>query len=113
MVIYNEKLDLIFGALADSTRRGMLAQLSKGETNISALARPYNISQPAISKHLRVLEKAGLIQRTKQGRDHIIRVNPEPAEQARDWIAYYAQFWNAQFNAVEAYLEENKQDEGE
>ncbi len=111
MVIYEEQLDLVFGALSDSTRRGMLAQLSNGETNISALAEPYNISQPAISKHLRVLEKAGLIERTRKGRDHIIRANPVPAEKARDWISYYAHFWNQQFDAVDQYLKDNQPDE--
>ena len=107
MVIHNDQLDQIFGALSDATRRGMLAQLSKGETNITTLAEPYNISQPAISKHLRVLERAGLIKRTRRGRDHIIRANPGPAKQARDWISYYAQFWEEQFDAVEQYLEQS------
>lgn len=106
MVMDNKQLDQVFGALSDTTRRGMLARLSQGEMNITTLAAPYQISQPAISKHLRVLERAGLIERTRQGRDHIIRANPEPAEQARDWIAYYAQFWKQQFDAVEAYLEQ-------
>ena len=106
MVKQNEQLDKVFGALSDATRRGMLAQLAQGEANISALAAPYDISQPAASKHLRVLEKAGLIKRTKRGREYIIRANPKPAEQARDWIAYYTQFWNAQFDAVEDYLKQ-------
>lgn len=108
MVIQQAQLDRVFGALSDATRRGMLAQLSQGEANITALAAPYNISQPAISKHLRVLEQAGLIERTRRGREHIIRANPVPAEQARDWISYYAQFWNDHFDAMEAYLEQNE-----
>ena len=110
MVIYNENLDLIFGALSDATRRGLLAQLSDGAKNITVLARPFNISQPAISKHLRVLERAGLIERTKQGRQYIIRANPAPAEQARDWLSYYTQFWNEQFDAVDTYLKEQDQE---
>ncbi len=104
MVINEVQLDLIFGALSDATRRGMLAQLSEGETNISALAAPHKMSQPAISKHLRVLERAGLVQRIRRGRDHIIRINPEPAEEAGRWIAYYTQFWKQQFDRVDAYL---------
>ncbi len=108
MVIQNSQLDLIFGALSDTTRRGMLAQLSQGETNITTLAAPYDMSQPAISKHLRVLEKAGLIERTRRGRDHIIRMNPEPAEAASNWISYYTQFWKEQFDAVDAYLKRNE-----
>ena len=107
MVINDAQLDRVFGALSDATRRGMLAQLSQGETNITTLAAPYQISQPAISKHLRVLEQAGLIKRTKRGREYIIRANPAPAEKARDWIAYYAQFWQQQFDAVEEYLQQS------
>ena len=106
MVINNAQLDQVFGALSDATRRGMLAQLAQGETNITNLAAPYKISQPAISKHIRVLEQAGLIKRTRQGREYIILANPAPAEQARDWIAYYAQFWHEQMDAVEAYLKQ-------
>ena len=107
MVMNDAQLDQVFGALSDTTRRGILAQLSQGEANITTLAAPYNISQPAISKHLCVLERAGLIERTRRGREHIIRANPAPAEYARDWIAYYAQFWKEQFDAVEAYLKQN------
>lgn len=106
MVIYNTQLDQVFGALSDATRRGMLARLSQGEMNITTLAAPYKMSQPAISKHLRVLERAGLIERSRRGREHLIRANPKPAEQARDWISYYAEFWNQQFDAVDAYLEQ-------
>ncbi|MDJ0757089.1 MAG: metalloregulator ArsR/SmtB family transcription factor [Ardenticatenaceae bacterium] len=106
MVIDNPQLDRIFGALSDATRRGILAQLSQGETNITSLAAPYKMSQPAISKHMRVLEKAGLIKRVQRGREHIIQANPAAAEQARDWIDYYAQFWREQFDDVEAYLKQ-------
>ena len=102
--MYESQLDLIFGALSDATRRGILAQLARGETNIITLAAPYEMSQPAFSKHVRVLEKAGLIQRSRRGREHWLRVNPAMAEQARDWIDYYAKFWREQFDDVEAYL---------
>ncbi|MEM8862666.1 MAG: metalloregulator ArsR/SmtB family transcription factor [Chloroflexota bacterium] len=108
MVIYSSELDLIFGALSDGTRRSMLAQLSHGETNVTTLAAPHEMSQPAISKHLRVLERAGLIEKTKRGRETIIRAKAEPAEQARDWITYYAQFWKEQFDSVEEYLNQNE-----
>ena len=97
-------LDQIFGALADSTRRGMLARLAEGETNITELAKPFDMSQPAISKHLRVLERAGLIERERRGRDHYIRAVPAPAEQAGGWIAHYARMWKLQFDAVEEIL---------
>jgi DNA-binding transcriptional ArsR family regulator len=106
--MHNEQLDLVFSALSDATRRGMLATLSEGEQNITALAAPYAMSQPAISKHLRVLESAGLIFRERRGRDHFIRANPAPAEEAADWIAYYTAFWRNHFDAVGAYLKTSR-----
>ncbi len=106
-------LDHIFAALSDPTRRGILERLSRGESNISTLAAPYNISQPAISKHLRVLERAGLIQRTRRGREHHIKVDPRPIEEARGWIATYAQFWKQQFDAVDAYLKDQEKNQNE
>lgn len=109
MVINEQQLDLTFGALADSTRRGILIQLSKGEANVSTLAEPYSISQPAISKHLRVLERAGLIERRRRGREQFVRVKPDMAQAAAKWIAYYTKFWTAQFDAVEAYVQKANQ----
>ncbi len=98
------KLDQVFQALSDATRRGMLARLAEGEAKVKDLAAPFEMSQPAISKHLRVLEAAGLIIRIKNGRENIVRAVPAPAEQARDWISYYARFWHQQFDAVETIL---------
>lgn len=98
-------LDRVFGALSDPTRRDMLARLADGETNVGTLAEPYSISQPAVSKHLRVLENAGLIERTRHGRRVHIRVDPRPLEEARNWIAHYARFWEQHFDAVDRYLE--------
>ncbi|MCG8409337.1 MAG: metalloregulator ArsR/SmtB family transcription factor [Phycisphaerales bacterium] len=116
MIKYNQmvnnpaiRLDQIFGALADPTRRGILEMLSRGATNVRTLASPFRMSQPAISKHLRVLESAGLIRRDKRGREHRISVNTQPVEQARDWIAHYTQFWKQQFDAVEDYLKQQEQ----
>ena len=108
MVIYSKQLDLTFGALADSTRRGMLLQLTNGEKNVSALMEPYDISQPAISKHLRVLERAGLIERRKEGRQQMVRLKPEKADEAATWIQYYTNHWKQQFDAVEEYLQKAK-----
>ncbi len=105
-------LDLIFAALSDPTRRGMLESLAAGETSISALAEPYSMSQPAISKHVRVLEKAGLVRRTKRGREHHLRVDPQTIETAQSWIAIYAQHWKRQFDAVDAYLKAQKPAKG-
>ncbi|VAW16985.1 Transcriptional regulator, ArsR family [hydrothermal vent metagenome] len=107
MVIDKQNLDLVFNALADPTRRAMLARLSNGETSISKLGAPFNMSQPAISKHMRVLEKAGLIERTRKGREHIISIAPAPAKQAGDWIAFYTRHWEARFDAVDAYLKQH------
>ena len=104
------QLDSVFGALSDPTRRGILERLSRGETNVRTLAKPFKMSQPAISKHLRVLEGAGLIRREKRGREHHISVNARAVKQARDWIAHYTQLWERQFDAVDAYLK--KQERG-
>ena len=90
----------------------MLAQLSEGETNVSTLSKPYKISQPAISKHLRVLEQAGLVERRRSGRNQLVRVKPEKAQQAVDWLTHYTQFWADQFNAVELYLQRNNKKQG-
>ncbi|MEM7049542.1 MAG: metalloregulator ArsR/SmtB family transcription factor [Acidobacteriota bacterium] len=111
MVISEEQLDRVFGALSDVTRRDMLARLAGGEHNVRSLAEPYEMSQPAVSKHLRVLERAGLIHRRKQGREHFIAVNPAMAEVALHWIARYTALWKAQFDAVEALLEEKRRKE--
>jgi len=107
MVMNEQNLDLVFNALSDPTRRAMLARLSKGKTNISTLASPFKMSQPAISKHMRVLEKAGLIERTRKGREHIISIAPAPAKQAGEWISFYTRHWEARFNAVEDYLKQH------
>jgi DNA-binding transcriptional ArsR family regulator len=105
-----KELDRVFHALADATRRGMLEQLSRGEANITTLAEPYEISQPAVSKHLRVLEDAGLIDRSRHGREFRIRVNPGPAEDAQNWIQHYARFWRRHFDAVDDYLRQRLED---
>ena len=97
-------LDLVFGALSDPTRRGILELLSGGTAKIRTLAAPFKMSQPAISKHLRVLESAGLIRRQKRGREHHISVDSHSVEQARDWITHYTKFWKQQFDAVEQHL---------
>ncbi len=103
-------LDLVFQALSDATRRGMLAKLAEGETNVSTLAAPFDLSQPAISKHVRVLERAGLIEKEKRGRENFIRVKAGPLDEAGGWIARYAEFWRAQFDAVDDYLKQTKAD---
>ncbi len=86
----------------------MLERLAIGEANVQTLAKPYDMSQPAASKHLRVLERAGLIQRTRKGREFRIKLDPRPIEDASNWIGRYAKFWTQQFDAVGEYLKAQK-----
>lgn len=106
MVMNGEQLDRTFGALADATRRGMLLQLRSGEQNVSELAEPYSMSQPAISKHLRVLERAGLIERRRVGRNQLVKIRPELADEAADWIQQYTKYWKQRFDAVQQYIDQ-------
>src|SRR5688500_6305203 len=94
MVEYSSKaLDLTFAALADPTRRRILAQLAKGERCVTALAKPHAISLAAVSKHLIVLEKAGLVKRQRNGRVHSLTLEAKPMKQAQAWIDRYRKFW--------------------
>jgi DNA-binding transcriptional ArsR family regulator len=104
-------LDSTFSALSDATRRGILAKLAQGETSVSDLAAPYKMSLPAVSKHLRVLEDAGLVTRHKDGRVHRCRLVAEPMKTAAEWIEYYRQFWEQQFDSLARYLEESQEKE--
>lgn len=109
MVNYSQTaLDSTFAALSDATRRGILARLAQGETSVSELAVPYEMSLPAVSKHLRVLEQAGLVSRQKDGRVHRCRLLAEPMKDASEWIERYRQFWEAQFDSLARYLEESQ-----
>ena len=105
------RLDATFGALADPTRRAILARLARGETSVSQLAEPFRMSLPAVSKHLRVLERARLLTRRKDGRVRRCRLSTEPLKNAAEWIAYYRRFWEAQFDALAEYLENSKLEE--
>jgi DNA-binding transcriptional ArsR family regulator len=106
MVNYNAlALDATFGALADPTRRAILARLARGEAMVTELAEPFLMSLPAISKHLRVLESAGLLHREIDGRVHRCRLAAKPMKDAAGWIAHYRAFWETQYNALEKYLE--------
>src|ERR1700685_1297490 len=105
------ELDSTFAALADVTRREILARLVQGETSVSELAAPYKMALPAVSKHLRVLEDAGLVKRHKDGRVHRCRLVAEPMKDAAEWIDRYRQFWEHQFDALADYLEEESRKE--
>jgi DNA-binding transcriptional ArsR family regulator len=101
MVKYSRPcLDATFAALSDATRRGILARLAQGEASVSDLAAPYDISLPAVSKHLRVLERAKLIARRKEGRVNRCRLVAEPMKDAAKWIERYRQLWEEQFDAL-------------
>ena len=99
------RLSTTFAALADPTRRVILERLSRGEATPGELARPLRISWPAVTRHLRVLERAGLLQRRRSGRNHVLTLEPKPMKQADAWIATYRRFWDGSFDALADYLE--------
>ncbi len=116
MVKYQpDPLSSVFSALADPTRRAILARLALGGTSVGKLAAPFEMSLPAVSKHLRVLEAAGLIQRERQGRVRRCQLEARPLKEAADWIGDYRRFWDAQLDSLARYLErtQGQQKEGD
>ena len=108
MVNYREsQLNSIFHALSDSTRRAILARLANGEAQVTELAEPFAMSLPAISKHLSVLEKAGLLHRHKDGRIRRCELTAGPLEAAADWVNVYRQFWETRLDSLARYLEKD------
>ena len=99
-------LDTTFAALADPTRRAILARLASGEASVTELAEPFEMSMPAISKHLKVLERAGLIARGRAAQFRPCRLNPEPLRDVSDWVEKYRQFWEQSLDRLEEYLQE-------
>jgi DNA-binding transcriptional ArsR family regulator len=99
-------LDLVFAALSDATRRGLLTRLIEGEATVGTLAEPLQMSLPAVSKHLRVLEDAGLLKRRIEGRTHYITANPKPLREAVNWIERHRQMWEGSFDRLAALLEQ-------
>jgi DNA-binding transcriptional ArsR family regulator len=106
MVTSAARLDTVYAALADHTRRAILTRLAEGESTVGDLARPFAISRPAISKHLRVLEGAGLVRRTRQGRISRCRLDAKPMAAAADWMEHYRRFWDQRFDKLEALLKD-------
>jgi DNA-binding transcriptional ArsR family regulator len=100
------RLNATFAALADPTRRAILAHLASGEASVTDLARPFAISQPAISKHLRVLERAGLISRRRDAQRRPCRIEAKPLAEASVWLEGYRRFWESSFQRLDAVLEE-------
>ncbi len=107
----SEPLDTIFLALAHPVRRAILARLTHGEASGTELARPFAISVPAISKHLRVLEHAELILHRKDGRTHHFRLAARPLSEAAAWLEPYRHFWDAQFDSLDSYLQATAHEE--
>jgi DNA-binding transcriptional ArsR family regulator len=105
MVTSSARLDRTFAALADSTRRAMLGRLAFGEATVGELAEPFRVSRPAISKHLRVLERAGLVRRTRDGRISRCVLNAAPMRDAADWVDRYRAFWSGRLDALARYVE--------
>ena len=117
MVKYSQQLDSTFGALADPTRRAILATLMLGQASITELAKPHRMSLPAVMKHIRVLEQAGLLSQEKSGRTRHCRLAAKPLKNAEDWISQYRRFWEETFDSLERFLSqpedksENKEDQ--
>jgi len=108
VIIFNQvvehNLDHIYGAIADPTRRAILAMLADGEVNVGQVVDEFSISFNGISKHVKVLERAGLIERTVAGREHRLRLNPRPLRDAARWLDHYREFWEMRLDALEAFL---------
>jgi DNA-binding transcriptional ArsR family regulator len=113
MVKYSSsRLDRTFAALADPTRRQILARLARGDQRVTHLAKPYAMSLPAVSKHLRVLEKAGLLRRRRYGRVHEMQLEAKPLQQAAQWVEEYRRFWEGSLDRLAAYLEKTNKNAG-
>ena len=101
-------LDAVFGAVADATRRSILAQLTTGDARVTDIAAAYPISLNSVSKHIRMLERAGLVERTVLGRDHILSLNAKAMAEAEQWMAYYRQFWTDRLAALDKMVQRKK-----
>jgi DNA-binding transcriptional ArsR family regulator len=101
----SQQLDATFIALADPTRRAILARLMSGEASVNELAEPFAISQPAVSKHLKILERAGLVSRSRDATRRPVKIEAGPMREAADWLANYRRFWEQSFNRLDVLLE--------
>ena len=109
----SERLSATFSALADPTRRAILARLASGEASVTELAEPFDMSLPAVTKHLKVLERAGLITRGREAQWRPCRLKAEPLREAADWIEHYRIFWEQSLDRLDAYLQQLQAKEGE
>ncbi|HEY6569691.1 MAG TPA: metalloregulator ArsR/SmtB family transcription factor [Candidatus Limnocylindrales bacterium] len=99
-----DQLSIVFGALADPTRRAILARLTSGDANVAELAAPFQISQPAVSKHLKVLEEAGLISRHREATARLSHLEAAPLREATQWLITYHEYWDESFDRLDALL---------
>jgi DNA-binding transcriptional ArsR family regulator len=111
MQMSGDQLSAVFGALADPTRRAILARLAEGDATVTELAAPFSVSQPAISKHLKVLESAGLISRQRRATARLSRLEPEPLKEATDWLARYRAMWEERHDRLDDLLARLKDEE--
>ena len=107
----NEELDSTFAALADPTRRAILARLTAGEATVTELAAPFPVSMPTISKHLKVLERAGLITRSREAQRRPCQLQPDRLAEARDWLDRYGEFWDGSMERLSEHLHEVQADD--
>jgi len=103
-------MDIVFDALADPTRRAILVRLARGEATVGALSRPFAISAPAISRHLKVLAEAGLITNERRGKERVCRLRPETLTKARDWLDFSRRFWGASLDRLDQHLKNVKKE---
>jgi DNA-binding transcriptional ArsR family regulator len=106
-----DHLTATFAALADPTRRAILSRLARGEANVTELTKPFDMSQPAISKHLKVLERAGLVSRGRDAQSRPCRLEADRLREATQWMEHYRRFWDESFDRLEGFLEELKKKE--
>jgi DNA-binding transcriptional ArsR family regulator len=112
MVNYSERqLNPVFSALSDPTRRAILTRLTRGEATVSQVAKPFGISLPAISKHIKILEEAGLLARRKRGRTHHLHLVAIPLKNAAHWLEQYHWFWESQFDSLESFLKDDSNEQ--
>ena len=98
------RLDALFGAVSDATRRAILARLAESDARVTELAKAFPISLNSTSKHIRILERAGLVTRSVQGREHVLSLNPAPMVEAAEWMAFYQRFWEQRLASLEDFV---------
>jgi DNA-binding transcriptional ArsR family regulator len=111
--VADEQLSEVFGALADPTRRAILVRLTEGDANVAELAAPFAMSQPAISRHLKVLERAGLISRSRQATARFSHLEAEPLREATAWLARYREYWDESFSRLDELLASLQQNDAD